>query len=68
MSLGLIIIRFDGVACCGFTDTAALTRPDEIWGGLIGAGVSVVQTDLAGEVGGRDWMGENPSGLGSVEG
>jgi glycerophosphoryl diester phosphodiesterase len=35
----------DGVACGGFTDTAALAEPERIWGGLIGAGVSVIQTD-----------------------
>lgn len=37
----------DGVACGGFTDTAALTRPSQIWGSLIDAGVSVIQTDHA---------------------
>jgi glycerophosphoryl diester phosphodiesterase len=36
----------DGVACGGFTDTAALEEPERIWGGLIGAGVSIIQTDL----------------------
>ena len=44
----------DGVACGGFTDSAALERPDAAWGGLIGAGVSVVQTDLAGRL--QGWM------------
>jgi len=37
----------DGVACAGFTDTAAVERPEEIWGRLIDAGVSVIQTDYA---------------------
>ena len=37
----------DGVACGGFTDTAALERPEQIWGRLIDAGVSVIQTDHA---------------------
>ncbi|TIP14315.1 MAG: glycerophosphodiester phosphodiesterase family protein [Mesorhizobium sp.] len=40
----------DGVACGGFTDTAALRDPDRIWGRLIGAGVSIIQTDLAGRL------------------
>ena len=40
----------DGVACGGFSGSAALARPDAVWGGLIGAGVSVVQTDLAGKL------------------
>ncbi|TIQ71677.1 MAG: glycerophosphodiester phosphodiesterase family protein [Mesorhizobium sp.] len=37
----------DGVACGGFTDTAARDNPDDIWGRLIDAGVSVIQTDHA---------------------
>jgi hypothetical protein len=37
----------DGVACGGHTDTSALVRPDEVWGALIDAGVSVIQTDHA---------------------
>lgn len=37
----------DGVACGGFTDMAALETPEEIWGTLIDAGVSVIQTDHA---------------------
>lgn len=37
----------DGVACGGFTDTAALDRPEQIWGRLLDAGVSVIQTDHA---------------------
>lgn len=40
----------DDVACAGFTDTAALDRPGAIWGRLIDAGVSVIQTDNAGEL------------------
>lgn len=47
----------DGVACGGFSDTAALERPGEIWGGLIGAGVSVIQTDLAGRLEG--WLADD---------
>lgn len=37
----------DGVACGGFTDTAALDQPEQIWGRLLDAGVSVIQTDHA---------------------
>jgi hypothetical protein len=37
----------DDVASPGFTDTAALTDPDAVWGALIDAGVSVIQTDQA---------------------
>ena len=44
----------DGVACGGFTDSAALDRPEAIWGGLLGAGVSVVQTDVSGRL--REWL------------
>ena len=35
----------DSVSCAGFTDTAALKDPDAIWGRLIDAGVSAIQTD-----------------------
>jgi glycerophosphoryl diester phosphodiesterase len=35
----------DAVSSDGFTDTAALTDPEGIWGRLIDAGISVVQTD-----------------------
>lgn len=37
----------DSVSCAGFTDTAALKHPDAIWGRLIDAGVSAIQTDEA---------------------
>lgn len=33
------------VACGGFTDAEALRDPDAIWGRLMAAGVSVIQTD-----------------------
>lgn len=46
--IALWVNTLDGVACGGFTDTAALERPEEIWGPLIDAGVSVIQTDYAG--------------------
>jgi glycerophosphoryl diester phosphodiesterase len=52
--IAMWVNTLDGVACGGFTDTAALERPDEVWGRLIGAGVSVVQTDLAGRM--RGWL------------
>ncbi|MEH6693089.1 MAG: glycerophosphodiester phosphodiesterase family protein [Pseudorhizobium pelagicum] len=35
----------DSVSCAGLTDTAALADPDAVWGLLIDAGVSVIQTD-----------------------
>lgn len=35
----------DSVAFAGFTDTAAMQDPDAIWGRLIEAGVSLIQTD-----------------------
>jgi hypothetical protein len=38
----------------GFSDGAALARMDAVWGGLLGAVVSVVQTDLAGRL--REWL------------
>ncbi|MER9947283.1 glycerophosphodiester phosphodiesterase family protein [Mesorhizobium sp. M0047] len=37
----------DPVSCAGFTDTAALKDPDAIWGRLIDAGISAIQTDHA---------------------
>lgn len=35
----------DSVAFAGFTDTAAMQDPDTIWGRLIEAGISLIQTD-----------------------
>lgn len=35
----------DAVACAGFTDTQALKASEAIWGRLIDAGISVIQTD-----------------------
>nr|WP_153366186.1 glycerophosphodiester phosphodiesterase family protein [Rhizobium sp. ICMP 5592] len=35
----------DSVTCAGFTDSAALKDPAAIWGRLIDAGVSAIQTD-----------------------
>ncbi len=35
----------DSVAFAGFTDTAAMQNPDAIWGRLIEAGISLIQTD-----------------------
>jgi glycerophosphoryl diester phosphodiesterase len=37
----------DPVSCAGFTDTAALKDPEAIWGRLIDAGISAIQTDHA---------------------
>lgn len=41
----LWVNTLDGVASSGFTDTAALKDPDAIWGRLLRAGFSAVQTD-----------------------
>lgn len=41
----LWVNTLDGVASPGFTDTAALKDPDAIWGRLLKAGFSAVQTD-----------------------
>lgn len=43
--IALWVNTLDGVACGGFTDTAALGDPQAIWGRLIDAGVSAIQTD-----------------------
>lgn len=45
--MALWINTLDPIACAGFTDSAALADPDAIWGRLIDAGVSVIQTDEA---------------------
>ncbi|MBZ9973892.1 MULTISPECIES: hypothetical protein [unclassified Mesorhizobium] len=37
----------DPVSCAGFTDTAALKDPEAIWGRLIDAVISAIQTDHA---------------------
>lgn len=41
----LWVNTLEGVASPGFTDTAALKEPDAIWGRLLEAGFSAVQTD-----------------------
>ncbi|WCK80093.1 glycerophosphodiester phosphodiesterase family protein [Agrobacterium fabrum] len=41
----LWVNTLDGVASPGFTDTAAVKDPDAIWGRLLRAGFSAVQTD-----------------------
>jgi len=43
----LWVNTLDSVSCAGFTDTAALDNPAAIWGRLIDAGVSAIQTDEA---------------------
>ncbi|MBY5591964.1 glycerophosphodiester phosphodiesterase family protein [Rhizobium leguminosarum] len=43
--ISLWVNTLDPVSCCGFTDSAALRDPDAIWGRMIDAGVSVIQTD-----------------------
>lgn len=46
-SMALWVNTLDAVSCAGFTDTAALADPDAVWGRLIDAGISVIQTDEA---------------------
>jgi glycerophosphoryl diester phosphodiesterase len=41
----LWVNTLDSVASPGFTDTAALNDPDAIWGQLLRAGFSAIQTD-----------------------
>ncbi len=43
----LWVNTLDNVSCAGFTDTAALAGPEAIWGRLIDAGISIIQTDEA---------------------
>lgn len=43
--IALWVNTLDAVSCCGFTDTTALKDPQAIWGRLIDAGVSAIQTD-----------------------
>ena len=45
--MALWVNTLDSIACAGFTDTAALVDPDAVWGRLIDAGISVIQTDEA---------------------
>jgi hypothetical protein len=45
--MALWVNTLDSVACAGFTDTAALADPGAVWGRLIDAGISVIQTDEA---------------------
>ncbi|MFD5863193.1 glycerophosphodiester phosphodiesterase family protein [Streptomyces chartreusis] len=45
--IALWVNTLDSVASAGFTDTAALSDPAAVWGSLIDAGVSVIQTDEA---------------------
>ena len=44
-NITLWVNTLDGVASPGFTDTAAVKNPDAIWGRLLRAGFSAVQTD-----------------------
>ena len=45
--IALWVNTLDDVACAGMTDTAALQDPDAVWGTLLDAGVSAIQTDEA---------------------
>ncbi|MDX5593497.1 glycerophosphodiester phosphodiesterase family protein [Pseudovibrio sp. SPO723] len=43
--LAVWVNTLDGVACCGLTDTLGAQEPAAVWGRLMDAGVSVIQTD-----------------------
>lgn len=43
--ISIWVNTLDPVACCDFKDSKALIDPDKIWGELIDAGVSIIQTD-----------------------
>ncbi|WEX08040.1 glycerophosphodiester phosphodiesterase family protein [Chelativorans sp. AA-79] len=43
--IAIWVNTLDPVSCCGLTDSAALADPTQVWGRLIDAGVSVIQTD-----------------------
>ena len=45
--IALWVNTLDDVSCAGMTDTAALQDPEAVWGRLIDAGVSAIQTDEA---------------------
>ena len=46
--IALWVNTLDAVSSAGFTDSAALKDPEAIWGRLIDAGISAIQTDEAG--------------------
>ncbi|RUM24600.1 glycerophosphodiester phosphodiesterase [Rhizobium vallis] len=43
--ISLWVNTLDPVSCCGLTDSAALADPDAVWGRMMAAGISVIQTD-----------------------
>ncbi len=43
--ISLWVNTLDPVACCDLTDRRAITDPASVWGALLSAGVSVIQTD-----------------------
>lgn len=45
--MALWVNTLDSVSCAGLTDTAARADPDAVWGRLIDAGISIIQTDEA---------------------
>lgn len=45
--ISLWVNTLDDVSCAGLTDSAALVDPDAVWGRLLDAGVSAIQTDQA---------------------
>ena len=45
--IALWVNTLDAVSCAGLTDTRALQDPDAVWGTLLDAGISAIQTDQA---------------------
>jgi len=45
--IALWVNTLDDVSSAGFTDTAALRDPEAVWGRLLDAGISAIQTDEA---------------------
>ncbi|WP_375450738.1 glycerophosphodiester phosphodiesterase family protein [uncultured Devosia sp.] len=45
--IALWVNTLDSISCAGFTDSAALVHPEAVWGRLLDAGVSAIQTDEA---------------------
>jgi hypothetical protein len=43
--IALFVNTLDAIACADLTDTLALQNPEAVWGRLIDAGISVIQTD-----------------------
>lgn len=60
----LWVNTLDSVASLGFTDSAALKNPDAIWGRLLRAGFSSIQTDQMAAL--RSYLKERPEGTETI--